>query len=163
LPLELQPLTRVDIQHLELLGPKPYAFARDTSFDLKSVMNIRDDWSSPRITSLPVVTVVQKKLPADDEPSFYIPASENFSPFAPVHPAGLSTQVNWTVAVAIGAAPASIGLTVTPRNLPNVMVSMSDGKVTLAAGPVFSDAAATTRCNGKMLALLSLLAHDLLM
>ena len=90
-------------------APKPCAFARDTSFDLKSVMNIRDDWSSPRITSLPVVTVIQKKLPADDEPSFYIPASENFSPFAPVHPVGLSTQVNWTVAEAIGAAPASIG------------------------------------------------------
>jgi hypothetical protein len=144
-------MTRACLQNLEPRGPKPQTFARDTSFDLKSVMNIRDDWSSPRITSLPVVTVIQKKVPGDDEPSFYLPASENFSPFAPVHPVGLSTQVNWTVADAIGAAPASIGLTVTPANLPNVMISTSDGRVTFAAGPVFSDAAATTRCNGKTL------------
>mmetsp|Transcript_3266 Transcript_3266/g.8206 ORF Transcript_3266/g.8206 Transcript_3266/m.8206 type:complete len:862 (-) Transcript_3266:194-2779(-) len=120
----------------------------DTSWSLPSIMNVRDDWSSPRITILPVVTVLQKMRPSHGEPSFYVPANENFSPAQPTPPSGVrgAAASNWSVAVAIGSAPASIGKNVAPANLQNLHVDSATGLVRFCAGPVYRDESSTSVC-----------------
>ena len=49
----------------------------DTSWALSSIMNVRDDMSSPRLTVLPVQTILKKQRPSSANPFFYVPASDD--------------------------------------------------------------------------------------
>eukprot|EP00286_Rhodomonas_abbreviata_P002149 CAMPEP_0181344680 /NCGR_PEP_ID=MMETSP1101-20121128/32315_1 /TAXON_ID=46948 /ORGANISM="Rhodomonas abbreviata, Strain Caron Lab Isolate" /LENGTH=224 /DNA_ID=CAMNT_0023456525 /DNA_START=676 /DNA_END=1347 /DNA_ORIENTATION=+ len=49
----------------------------DTSWSLSTVLNVRDDDHSPRLTVLPLQTLVKKQRPGDAEPSLYLPADDN--------------------------------------------------------------------------------------
>jgi len=48
----------------------------DTAWRLVSLLNVRDDDNSPRVTVLPLQTVPRRVRPADAEPAFYVPASD---------------------------------------------------------------------------------------
>mmetsp|Transcript_59543 Transcript_59543/g.140278 ORF Transcript_59543/g.140278 Transcript_59543/m.140278 type:complete len:835 (+) Transcript_59543:252-2756(+) len=114
----------------------------DTSWSLSTVLNVRDDNHSPRLTVLPLQTLVKKMRPSDPEPSFYLPADDNV--FGAMEAQSFPVLKTWEIMGYIGAAPSVIRQTDPPSNLPNLEVDHMTGLITLAAGPVYSAAAPST-------------------
>jgi len=105
----------------------------DTSWSLSSIMNVRDDVSSPRLTVLPVQTVIKKQRPSSEDPAFYIPASDDTQRDHP-HPRLKTFEVMGN----IGHAPSIIGTAGKPTNLPQMSVHPETGRISLATGAIYS-------------------------
>jgi hypothetical protein len=115
----------------------------DTAWALSSIMNLRDDMSSPRLTVLPVQTVIKKHRPSTPNPSLYIPASDDLLRAHPMPlPKTFAGMPN------IGHAPSIIGTAQPPANLPHLSLNSITGEITLATGAVFAsdDEASRARC-----------------
>jgi hypothetical protein len=114
----------------------------DTSWALVSVVNLLQDYSSPRLASLPIISLRKRQRPADSDPSFYILADDNYptadQSIQPAMPAA------WGFTTDIGGPGASADELSRPRNLPNFVYDATTGRITLAAGPAFS--ASGARC-----------------
>ena len=109
----------------------------DTSWSLVSVVNLLLDYSSPRLSSLPIITVRKRQRPLDPDPSFYILADDNYPTTnePSIQPA---MPTAWGFTADIGGAGAALDQTTRPRNLPNFMFNSTTGLITLAAGPAFN-------------------------
>eukprot|EP00286_Rhodomonas_abbreviata_P001098 CAMPEP_0181289584 /NCGR_PEP_ID=MMETSP1101-20121128/957_1 /TAXON_ID=46948 /ORGANISM="Rhodomonas abbreviata, Strain Caron Lab Isolate" /LENGTH=709 /DNA_ID=CAMNT_0023393809 /DNA_START=733 /DNA_END=2862 /DNA_ORIENTATION=- len=118
----------------------------DTSWSLSTVLNVRDDDHSPRLTVLPLQTLVKKQRPGDAEPSLYLPADDNV--FGDPATSAAPLLKTWEIMGNIGAAPSLIRTSIPPANLPNLDIDLNSGLITLAAGPVFSATAPSVdKCN----------------
>ncbi len=89
----------------------------DTSWSLVSVVNLLQDYSSPRLSALPIITLRKRQRAIDPEPSFYILADDNYPTAAdpaiqPAMPAA------WSFNADIGGPGAAANTSVRPRNLP---------------------------------------------
>lgn len=112
----------------------------DTSWALSTIMNVRDDMSSPRLTVLPMQTVLKKQRPSSPDPSLYIPAGDDMHL---EHP--LPKLKTWQLMGNIGHAPSIIGTAQAPRNLPHWSIDSASGRISLATGPVYASDTASDR------------------
>jgi hypothetical protein len=106
----------------------------DTSWSLVSVVNLLQDYSSPRLSSLPIISLRKRQRPQDPDPSFYILADDNLptSNQPSIQPA---MPAAWGFTADIGGPGAG---SATPRNLPNFIYDAVTGLITLSAGPIFN-------------------------
>jgi hypothetical protein len=115
----------------------------DTSWALVSVVNLLQDYSSPRLASLPIITLRKRQRPADPDPSFYILADDNY-PTANQPAIQPAMPAAWGFTTDIGGPGASADEQARPRNLPNFVYDAVTGRITLAAGPALN--ASGVRC-----------------
>ena len=109
------------------------AMNADTSWALSSIMNVRDDMSSPRLTVLPVQTILKKQRPSSANPFFYVPASDDTHHLHP-RPKLKTFEVMGN----IGHAPSIIGTAHAPKNLPHLSIDSASGRIEIATGPIFA-------------------------
>jgi len=110
----------------------------DTSWALSTIMNVRDDMSSPRLTVLPMQTILKKQRPSDPDPFIYIPASDDTH-----HDHPRPKLKTWQLMGNIGHAPSIIGEAKTPQNMPHWSIDSTSGRISLAAGPVYASDSAS--------------------
>ena len=115
----------------------------DTAWSLSSLMNVRDDTSSPRLTIMPIQTVLKKARPSDPNPSFYVPAGDDKQHMMP-----LPATKAFSGMPSIGHAPSIIGGGAAPKNLAHMTVDAVTGKISLATGSVFvsDDPTSSAKC-----------------
>ena len=105
----------------------------DTSWALSTIMNVRDDPSSPRLTVLPMQTVLKKQRPSAPDPFLYIPAGDDMH-----HEHPTPKLKTWQLMGNIGHAPSIIGTAKAPKNLPHWSIDSASGRISLATGPVYA-------------------------
>jgi LysM repeat protein len=115
----------------------------DTAWALSSIMNVRDDVSSPRLSVLPVQTIIKKQRPSSANPAFYVPASDDTH-----HQHPQPKLKAFEIMDNIGHAPSIIGTAQAPSNLPHLAIDSASGRITIATGPIFSSDSTgnTARC-----------------